>query len=158
MGTCAQVISDLKYIFEAVPLECLLHLRSNKHRLVRGAFVTDDGRGCLMYLLTEALPPARRITSKKALTRFFGGDPEAPHYQPARWIVRLWDGAVCEIVRSRYGEHRHLSTETVIAVLEEVIATHTATDLPDSGVRLQAATPSFEPLRQPTLPSTANAA
>jgi hypothetical protein len=83
-----------------------------------------------MYLLTELLPPDRRIDSKAALTRYFGRKGSSPDYvladdpfyQPAKWIVRLWDGQICEGLRERYGDCDHLSVELIMTVLDKVIA------------------------------------
>lgn len=129
MGNRQQLIDDLRTVFHAVPGESLEHLRRNRHRLVRGTYRTDDGRGCIMYLLTETLPRRWRIDSKKALTRFFGqGDPDSPQYQPAKWIVRLWDRQICSEIHQRYGPDPDLDVETVMRVLDEVIAERIARD------------------------------
>jgi len=121
-----QVQTDLRSIFSAFSLECLGHLRDNAHRLTRRAYRLQDGRGCVMYLLSEPLPEEMRIDSKIALMRFFGpaygseeSIAESPDYQPARWIVRLWDEQDCQ---GRYGNCRHLSRSALLAVLEEVMA------------------------------------
>lgn len=117
-----QLWSDLLYVFGMMPWMCLLHLRSNRHRLVRGVYRAKNGRGCLFFLLTELLPAERRIDSRATLTRFFGGDPHAPEYAPAKWIVRLWDGMVCEEVRQRYGNDiQTLDEDLVFEALEEAI-------------------------------------
>jgi hypothetical protein len=122
MSKSSQIIDDLRFIYNEVPVEGLRNLRDNRDRLVRGAYRTPAGGGCLMYLLTEHLPADQRIDSKKALTRYFGGDPLAPRYQPARFIVRLWDGQVCSEVRDRYGRAPRLDEETVFQVLDQVLA------------------------------------
>ena len=130
MSGIKRVISDLVYIYHQVPLFALLHLRDNAHRLVRDVYQTPDGRGCLMFLLTESLPADRRIDSKQALTRYFGRKgsgpdyvlADDPFYQPAKWIVRLWDGQVCEGVRARYRDCTDVSDELVLEVLDQVIA------------------------------------
>lgn len=126
MGTFQQVIDDLRTIFYSVPVECLRHLRDNQHRLTRFAYTAEGGKGCLMYLLTERLPASEQINCRPRLVRYFGGDPDAPEYQPARWIVRLWDEQVCENVLERYGANPKLTVETVAAVLDTVIAERTA--------------------------------
>jgi len=128
------VIRDLQYVFAQFPLASLLHLRASRHRLVRSHYHTTSG-GCLMYLLSEPLPVSQRIDSKEALTRFFARRDkvanyilaEDPHYQPAKWLVRLWDGQICADVRARYGDCRYLSEELVMQVLDEAIAERRAT-------------------------------
>jgi hypothetical protein len=117
----ACLVRDLKYVFSWFPTSCLLHLRANRHRLTRGTYQAPDGGGCIFYLLTETLPAEQRITSKAALTRYFGGDPARPEYQPARWLVRLWDRQICVGVRKRHGEAPELTEELLLSVLEEVI-------------------------------------
>jgi len=121
-----QLHSDLQQVFAAFPLNCLRHLRENHRRLVRRTYHTEGGHGCIMYLLSEPLEAAERIDSKLALMRYFGpaGGPQhetadAPEYQPARWIVRLWDDQDCG---RRYGMCRHLSKAMLLEVLDEVIA------------------------------------
>ena len=124
-----QVAADLRYIFSRASLESLLHLRDNRHRLTRWNYSTHDGRGCIMYLLTERMPADQRITSKDSLMRFFcdGWRPgkdcsHDPEYQAAKWIVRLWDGHICEQLRHRYGAYTFLSEEDLFNLLDEVIA------------------------------------
>lgn len=128
MGTFQQLVNDLRTVFYSVPVTCLRHLRDNQHRLTRFAYTAEGGKGCIMYLLTELLPPSEQINSRPRLVRFFGGDPDAPEYQPARWIVRLWDEQVCENVRERYGANPKLTVETIAAVLDAVIAERTAAE------------------------------
>lgn len=125
-GTPLQIHADLHDIFARFPLECLTHLRDNRHRLVRGVYQTSDGQGCLMFLLSELLPAEKRIDSKDSLKRFFGRPVEGkylvdqdPYYQPARWIVRIWDG---EPHPERYGTADPLPEHTLMAVLNEAIA------------------------------------
>lgn len=125
MGSFQQVIDDLRYIFRQMPLACLKHLQQNRGRLIRGKYTTADGGGCIFSLLTEILPESQRINSRESLIRFFGGNPQSEHYQPAKWIVRLWDYSICEGVRQRYGDCEHLSRRTLFQVLDEVIAERT---------------------------------
>ncbi len=130
MNGLVRLICDLTYVFFQVPLASLIHLRQNLHRLVRHTYRTQDGHGCLMNLLTETLPDGQRIASKRALTRYFGCKQRGPDYlaardpfyQPAKWLVRLWDGQICDGVRRRYGNNRELSVELVMRVLDNVIA------------------------------------
>jgi hypothetical protein len=117
-----QLIRDLEFVFSCFPVESLLHLRANRHRLTRGAYSLPGGLACFFYLLTEVLPSAERIASKRTLTLYFGGDPESPQYQPARWLVRLWDRQICERMCQRYGESPELTEELLMSVLEDVIA------------------------------------
>lgn len=128
MSNHAAIESDLRAVFARFPVNCLRHLQANRHRLIRRSYCGPGGRGCLMSLLSEPLPPESRIDSKKALTRFFGdGDPESEEYQPARWLVRLWDRQVCSQVRARYGERPELGEDLLFTVLEQTIAERTAT-------------------------------
>lgn len=126
LGTPQQIIVDLEAIFDRFPTECLAHLRENQHRLVRSVYRTSDGRGCIMHLLSELLPDHQRIDSRDALKRFFGRPVDGrydvdndPAYQPARWIVRIWD---MEPHPERYGTAEPLSEQVVMKVLNGVIA------------------------------------
>lgn len=110
-----QVVRDLVDVFthSLITPACLQHLIDNHSRLIAGQYVLPDGRGCLMYVLTESLGAAQ-IRSKGDLLRFFGrthGEPgrpgyiaatDSPEYQPAKWLVRLVDGQICERTRDRY--------------------------------------------------------
>ena len=116
-----QLVQDLEFVFARFPLTALLHLRANRHRLVRSAYMMPDGRGCIFFLLSELLPPEQRISSASELTRYFGGDPAAPQYQPGRWLVRLWDRHICDGVRTRYGDNPELTEELLTSVLDDVI-------------------------------------
>lgn len=126
-GTKA-IKDDLRTVFGYFPLACLLHLRANRHRLIRGKYF-EDGRGCMFYLLSEVLPAEERIDRPAALTRHFTGRSgypacEEPQYQPARWLVRLIDGLACP----RYGMISHLSWNTVFRCLERAIAQRIAAE------------------------------
>lgn len=122
----SSIIIDLRAIFELFPLLCLMHLRSSTHRLVRFAYTTEDGRGCIVNLLTE-LAPCGQIDSRSKLIDFFGGgDPDSEAYQPAFAIVRLWDQQVCSKITARYGANPRLDVETLISVLDAMIAERTA--------------------------------
>lgn len=122
MESVSKILEDLRSIFNSFPVECLLHLRSNTHRLVRFAYTTEDGRGCIVNLLTE-LAPCGQIDSRAKLIDFFGGgDPDSEAYQPAFAIVRLWDQQVCSKITARYGANPRLDVETLIDVLDTVIA------------------------------------
>jgi hypothetical protein len=113
---------------------CLHHLIACRDRLITGHFELPSGRGCLMFVLTEPLG-AGQIRSKYELTRFFGrerGFPgwpghvaakNSPEYQPAKWLVRLIDGQICEQVRARYGRACELfDYDLVIAVAKQILA------------------------------------
>jgi hypothetical protein len=122
------IMADLDYVFDDMPLESLRHLYSNFRRLIRGRF--DDGAGgkCIFALATEVLPEARRIVCRKSLTRFYGGDPEAAHYQPARALVRLWDGHSGDsIVLARYGTGPRLSRRLLLKALKRALHLRRAT-------------------------------
>jgi hypothetical protein len=110
------IVRDLAEVMThpRITANCLRHLVSSRKRLIRGHYRLPDGRGCLMSVLTEPLGPLQ-IRDKSDLTRFFGrergivGGPgyvaakDSPEYQPAKWLVRLIDGQICEQVRARYG-------------------------------------------------------
>ena len=118
----AQLRQDLKAVYQCFPLSALLHLRDNRHRLIRNHYFDENGNGCLMYLLSETMPDSQRIHSKESLIQYFSdGDPDAESYQPAKWIVRLWDERVCSTVTSRYGNAPRLNSNDIFAVLEEEI-------------------------------------
>jgi hypothetical protein len=139
-----QIVRDLIDVFvhPGVSSACLRHLISNQHRLTNGHYELSDGRGCLMFLLTEPLGP-RQIRSKNDLTRFFGRErgflgwlghvaaKDSPEYQPAKWLVRLVDAQYCEQVRARYGRSCELfDYDLVIAVAEQILARRQANDSP----------------------------
>lgn len=116
------IVSDLNYVFDDMPLKCLRHLRANFRRLIRGKF--DDGAGgkCIFALATEVLPETRRVVCRKSLTRFYGGDREAAHYQPARALVRLWDGHTTDsVVMARYGAGPRLTRSLLLKVLKRAL-------------------------------------
>ena len=130
-----QVVRDLVDIFShtSISARCLQHLLENHDRLIAGRYVLPDGRGCLMNLLTEPLG-AGQIHTKGDLLRFFGrshGEPGWPgyvaandsrEYQPAKWLVRLIDGQVCESTRSRYGRScEFFDYDLVIAVAAQIL-------------------------------------
>ena len=122
-----RIIADLDYVFDDMPLACLRHLRANFRRLIRRKY--DDGAGgkCIFALATEVLPEARRIVCRKSLTRFYGGDPEAPHYQPARALVRVWDGHDADpIALARYGAGPRLTRRLLLKVLKRAIRRRTS--------------------------------
>jgi hypothetical protein len=113
--------------------DCLQHLVRSRDRLIRGHYRLPDGRGCLMFVLTERLG-RWQIRDKKDLTSFFGrerGIPgwpgfsaamDSPEYQPAKWLVRLVDGQICEQVRKRYRRSCDLfDYDLVIAVAGQIL-------------------------------------
>jgi len=130
-----QIVRDLIDVMShrRITLHCLRNLIDSRERLVTGQYETPDGGGCLMFLLTEPLGD-RQIRCKRDLTRFFGrsrGIPgqrgyvaakDSAEYQPARWLVRLIDGQICDVARSRYGRACELfDYDLVIAVAEQVL-------------------------------------
>ncbi|MCB1208249.1 MAG: hypothetical protein KDK97_02925 [Verrucomicrobiales bacterium] len=92
-----QVVADALDAFAHFGADRVEHLRDSTHRLIRNHFRDDHGGGCIFHLLSEADGPDGWIHSKESLTRYFtGGCGEAfrhqPQYQPAKWLVRVWDG------------------------------------------------------------------
>ena len=131
-----QIVRDLIDVMShrRITLHCLRNLIDSRERLVTGQYETPDGGGCLMFLLTEPLGE-QQIRCKADLTRFFGcsrGIPgrrgyvaakDSAEYQPARWLVRLIDGQICDVARSRYGRACELfDYDLVIAVAEQVLS------------------------------------
>lgn len=131
-----QVVRDLIDVFThpRITPDCLRHLIANRHRLITGHYELPDGRGCMMFLLTEPLG-ASQIRTRDDLTRFFGrehGRPgragyiapkDSPEYQPAKWLVRLIDRQFCEQARQRYGRSCELfDYDLVIEVAGQVLA------------------------------------
>jgi len=118
-----QVIDDLRFALGFFPLKSLMHVRANRHRLIRGHY-RRDGKGCLFSLLSEPLPADQQIFTRETLTRFFTGISgeqarDLPEYQPARWLVRLVDGQDCQ---GRYGSYTMLDWDVVLKVLDEQIS------------------------------------
>ena len=87
-----------------------------------------------MFVLTEPLGD-RQIRCKQDLTRFFGRErgtvgwpghiaaKDSPEYQPAKWLVRLIDGQICDLARARYGRSCELfDYELVIAIAKQILA------------------------------------
>jgi hypothetical protein len=111
-----QIVRDLIEVMTHPRLtaECLRHLVRSRKRLISGHYRLTDGRGCLMFVLTQPLGEWQ-IRDKSDLTEFFGRErgisgwpghiaaKDSPEYQPAKWLVRLVDGQICEQVRARYG-------------------------------------------------------
>lgn len=123
MQVRTQLQKDLQYVFESFSLDCLYHLRANRDRLRRGRYCDQNGKGCLMYLLSETLPDSQRIYSKETLVKFFaGGDEHASIYQPAKWIVRIWDEQICSSVEERYGQAPTLTHDEIFEALDEFIS------------------------------------
>ena len=131
-----QIVRDLIDVLTHpdISADCLRHLIANRHRLASGHFELSDGRGCLMFVLTEPLGQ-RQIRSKTDLTRFFGRErgflgwlghvaaKDSPEYQPAKWLVRLVDAQYCEHVRARYGRScEFFDYDLVIAIAEQILA------------------------------------
>jgi hypothetical protein len=139
-----QIVRDLVDVLthERISTSCLRNLVNSRDRLVTGHYELPDGRGCLMFLLTEPLGDAQ-IRSREDLTRFFGrerGRPGRPgyvaardsaEYQPAKWLVRLIDGQICTNVRLRYARACELfDYDLVLAVAKQVLAQREALDMP----------------------------
>ncbi len=92
-----QIIGDALYCFSKFDPSCVRHLRDNAHRLVRGSYADGRGRGCIFGILSELLPAGERIHDRESLTTYFTGGHgplyrERECYQPARYLVRVWDG------------------------------------------------------------------
>jgi hypothetical protein len=126
----ARQIADLEYVFTRVPLEALLHLDKHFARLSRGSYSAPGSKGCLMYLLTERLPSRLRITSKESLILFWTGKARQkanydPEYQPAKWLVRAFDGQ-----RTRRYCGNPLEFSTIRQVLDSVLTAHLSGDAP----------------------------
>jgi len=113
--------------------ECLRHLVRSRKRLVSGQYHLPDGRGCLMFVLTEPLREWQ-IRDKADLTAFFGRErgmagwpgyvaaKDSPEYQAAKWLVRLVDGQICEGVRARYGRACELfDYDLVVGVAAQIL-------------------------------------
>jgi hypothetical protein len=124
-----QIVRDLIEVFthSKISPDCLQHLIANRHRLVGGQYELIDGRGCLMFVLTEPLA-SLQIRSKEDLSRFFGRERgqspgnESPEYQPAKWLVRLVDNQICERVRARYGRScEFFDYDLVVMVAKEIL-------------------------------------
>jgi hypothetical protein len=111
---------DLWFVFSRVSFEALLHLYSNFDRLATGAYQSPGGKGCLFYLLSEVYPPEQRIFSKQSLIRQWTGVAAdqcyAPEYQPAKYLVRAFDGH-----RTRRYLGELLIVQTIRQVLCEVL-------------------------------------
>jgi len=123
------VQEDLRHCCSYFPLECVMHVVQNAHRLMRGKYTDGSGRGCLFYLLSELLPADRRIDSRERLTRHFTGGSgegfrELPQYQPAKYLVRLVDGD--KSAAERYPGLKVMPFEFLISCLKEIIAARQA--------------------------------
>ena len=131
-----QIVRDLidVFIHPTISPGCLRHLLAQRQRLVRGVYHRDDGRGCLMHILTEPLAPRRQVRSKQDLVRTFGrphGSPgaigyvapqDSPEYQPAKWLVRLVDRQISPRVRMRYGRSAEFfDYDLVLEVAQQVL-------------------------------------
>jgi hypothetical protein len=149
-----QVVRDLIDIFThpRISTDCLRHLIANRHRLISGHYELPDGRGCMMFLLTEPLGPAQ-IRTRDDLTRFFGresGRPgragyiaakDSPEYQPAKWLVRLIDRQICDQARQRYGRSCELfDYDLVIEVAQQVLTQRQALEPLDTSNLMAVAT------------------
>jgi hypothetical protein len=139
-----QIVRDLVDVMThcGITLECLRHLIDSREQLIAGHYEQTDGRGCLMFVLTEPLGE-QCIRSRADLTRFFGrerGFPGWPghvaakdsaEYQPAKWLVRLVDGQFCEQARTRYGRScEFFDYDLVIEVVEQVLVQREIAEAP----------------------------
>ena len=122
-----KIRDDLRYVLDKFPLESLEHLNrsENRERLVRGAYYTPEGEGCMFYLLSEVLPEPDHILNLEDLTFHFTGGSgvlfrERPEYQSARNLVRLFDGSNLTDP-GRYGDIDLLEFDLLFEVLEEEI-------------------------------------
>jgi hypothetical protein len=138
-----QIVRDLVDVLthEDITLDCLRHLLGNRLRLIGGHYQQADGRGCLMFVLTERLAADCQIHCKQDLIRFFGrshGRPgswsyiapqDSAEYQPAKWLVRLVDGQFCGQVRLRYGRSAEFfDYDLVLEVARQVLAQREAAE------------------------------
>lgn len=135
-----QARRDLKYCFDFFPTDCLLNLQNNLHRLCRRSYYRADGYGCIFYFLAERMPVPKQIVSKESLTRFFTGGEGFPYceeavYQPARWLVRLFDEQLCVGVKERYPGMKTLSRDVIACTLLEYLEERMKEDPPQEVVR-----------------------
>jgi hypothetical protein len=139
-----QIVRDLVDVMthRGITLDCLRHLIDSREQLISGHYEQADGRGCLMFVLTEPLGE-RCIRSRAHLTQFFGREQgfagwpghvsakDSAEYQPAKWLVRLVDGQFCEQARKRYGRScEFFDYDLVIDVAEQVLAQREAIEEP----------------------------
>ena len=121
----SQIIRDALYCFSKFDIACVQHLRDNAHRLIRHTYMDDDSNGCIFGLLSEVLPAHLRIRDRGSLTTWFTGGcgpmyRELPEYQPARYLVRIWDGDRDHGTETRYSSWRGRLTQENIRDLAEV--------------------------------------
>jgi hypothetical protein len=121
-----QVWADLQFVFTFFPLDALLHLRRNLHRLISRAYRDEGDGGCIFYLLSELFPEEDRIDAREKLTRYFtGGNGERYRemevYQPARHLVCLWDGTPRPDTPRRYPGVAQLEMRFLKAALDAAI-------------------------------------
>ena len=131
-----QIVRDLVEVLThpRVTPDCLRHLLRSGQRLITGQYHLADGRGCLMFVLTEPLGEWQ-IRDKGDLTGFFGRErgiagwrgyiaaKDSPEYQPAKWLVRLIDGQICQDTRARYGRScEFFDYDLVIGVAAQILA------------------------------------
>src|SRR3954471_19340817 len=104
-----QIVRDLVEVMThpRITADCLRHLIRSRQRLIRGHYRLSDGRGCLMFVLTEPLGKWQ-IRDRSDLTSFFGRErgvagwpghiaaKDSPEYQPAKWLGRLLGGEIFE--------------------------------------------------------------
>ncbi|MFZ4766319.1 MAG: hypothetical protein ACOYMN_15315 [Roseimicrobium sp.] len=120
-----QIIRDALYCFSKFDVACVEFLRDNAHRLTRHTYMDEEGNGCIFGLLSEPLPEKERIRDRSALTTWFTGGcgylfRERPEYQPARYLVRVWDGDRDPGTEERYECWRGHLTKQNIRDLAEI--------------------------------------
>jgi hypothetical protein len=120
-----QIIKDALYCFSKFDIACVQHLRDNTHRLIRHSYMDDDGNGCIFGVLSEELPAHLRIRDRGSLTTWFTGGcgpmyRELEEYQPARYLVRIWDGDRDHGTEARYDSWRGRLTQENLRDLAEM--------------------------------------
>ena len=143
----SQIIEDALYCFSKFDPSCVKHLRENVHRLVCHTYADDEGNGCIFGLLTETLPLHMRIRDRGSLTTWFTGGcgpmyRELPEYQPARYLVRIWDGDRDPGTEARYDSWRgRLSQENIRDLADIHLAMHGENAALSHAVMVAAITP-----------------
>lgn len=120
-----QIVQDALYCFGKFETACVQHLRENVHRLIRHTYSDDDGNACIFGLLTESLGEHLHIRDRGSLTTWFTGGcgpmyRELPQYQPARYLVRIWDGDRDPGTEARYESWRGRLTQENIRDIAEI--------------------------------------
>lgn len=136
-------IKDIRHVLGHFPTRNLVRLRAEVRQggVIRHTYTDDDGRGCVLNVLSRGMPPGMQITDKPSLVRFFTGGFSAAHmglpeYQPAKYLVKIWDGNPEAI--ERYGTAVPLSEEVLIEILNQVIRERIALHEQERQVRTRA--------------------